>query len=1391
MKGRANLWTQGPVEQHQIDVQTIEELFSHDDCQSNSKVLPTRAGRSRTSFRETKEEVCILDGKRGMNIGIFLKQFKRSNQSIVEDVRSGNSGLFGAEPLRELLKLLPESDEVKKLKLFRGDVSKLSLADSFIYLLIQLPSYVVRIESMLLKEEFPAECESMKHDIRTLRSAIRELMCCEELHAVLHLVLQAGNILNAGGYAGNAVGFKLSSLPSLAETKANKPGMNLLHFVALEAQKKDEKLLEFPLKLGHVQAASRISLETLDCDLQRLVSRTRSIEESVQRDTELLQQLDTFLQSATSALCSLRGCRQQLKAESEELLDFFCEDKETFKLDDCFSIFTSFCLKFTAAVKDNAERQRKETARRRRLQELEEQKRHSWAAGEQFGGAFGLRSSSELDMHLALSRKEDAGLLMELLMPKSNRSPLLRRSGSFRRNRNTAESDVKASGFKDAEEKDSSVSPYMTNGQKTSQNALNVATNYLRNNERQAETVNTTSDLNNNNGNEACNDQTILKDELKSRSMNEKAISNASNMSVKVEKCTLVPELKAFDKVSAPTKSKPQNDVVLTDFDDENLEKSDKKVESLVKMEKEMGDAVIVWCVTGVCQVDDAQSDTQNVLAGNLSDHMPLNQQTTIQNAVPISSQPLPSIRLVDIAIEAKNEDIKVEGRAGLTSENEGQCTNQARDIESNVFEIEARGSREVGISKAGQNAQLSVNEEQESQGHALNEEVVVQELEEKFLEAVQSKLSTVEAPESQRRELDNEVSNEQNGEKVVKKCQDLKTGQNAKLSVNVKTESVSKKTPSSKTASGSKSVRMLTPNESHNMRRVVPISRPTSGRVSDKPPGNQRGMSSLSVPSRSASRRLERPSTAPSSRRSSFNKADNQDQDSSKKMAAKKTQEKKKSQQEEKICRSTLRSINKEEREVSSAPVTPIHRTTPGFARNTASSSLRRTNTSLEKSLTNKNVPSLQNSTNTSPKILPKTLSPKSSPKSANQSSTNRQNLANSQAASMQNEENLSSKITPPKILSPKLSPSLNLRSPILRNTESAKALSPKISPRNSNVISNQNPPKTLSNESSVQKPTINVANVSSTKIGSASNYQDDSTNLRNKKVSQNVLPDFTHNDDHSNLNFTKVSTNVMLSASENLSTISHNEPPRETSTFYTKLSQNLTKSKVASLNEQTISSHSILASPTSQFLTNSPKMPFANESVNSNNNLDIPHNFTVTPPHMISNLPILTLQNSTNNNLDLPQDATVSALSNLADAQCLENSTKLSKSLKISSPTLLSNAQNLTYSEKSTNSQPKMLSPKAAPRSTHSANSSSRLSPNHNSNLTQNLSLKSSKSPTLSRPGSFRVTSSPKSPDFSVKRSPSVKHNTPPSARRTNDSGSFSEKSIQTTKDSRPTWR
>lgn len=62
----------------------------------------------------------------------------------------------------------------------------------------------------------------------------------------------------------------------------------------------------------------------------------------------------TSCQGATSSLCSLRATRQQLRREGGELIDFFCEDGDTFRLDDCFSTFRSFCSKFRDAVKVRA-----------------------------------------------------------------------------------------------------------------------------------------------------------------------------------------------------------------------------------------------------------------------------------------------------------------------------------------------------------------------------------------------------------------------------------------------------------------------------------------------------------------------------------------------------------------------------------------------------------------------------------------------------------------------------------------------------------------------------------------------------------------------------------------------------------------------------------------------------------------------------------------------------------------------------------------------------------------------------------------------------------------------------------------------------------------------------
>uniref|UniRef100_H3C3F4 FH2 domain containing 1 n=1 Tax=Tetraodon nigroviridis TaxID=99883 RepID=H3C3F4_TETNG len=441
VRGKPNIWTLAVrQQQYQIDVRSVEELFGQQEeaatgarAAAQHAATSHRVSRSRSFKESTKEEISILDSKRGMNVGIFLKQFKKSNRSIVDDIRRGEGKIYGAELLKDLLKLLPDSEEIKKLRAFKGDPDKLTLVDSFMYLLIQVPRFEVRIEAMVLREEIFPLCAVMSREIDVVRVATKELMRCEELHAILHLVLQAGNIMNAGGYAGNAVGFKLSSLLSLADTKANKPGMNLLHFVAMEAKKKDEKLLKFPEKLQDVQSAARISVENIELEFSSLYVRIKSLEEKVQEDQELQQQLEAFLQTSTQTLQELKRRRLELRKEGNALIDFFCEDKDTFKLDECFRIFQDFCIKFNKAVKDNMDRELKEAARQRRLRELEE-KRFAWSGADQ-GGVFG-RSSSENDVEMLTKE-----CLLDFLQQRSQ-SPNrpLGRSASARRHRHTVNS---------------------------------------------------------------------------------------------------------------------------------------------------------------------------------------------------------------------------------------------------------------------------------------------------------------------------------------------------------------------------------------------------------------------------------------------------------------------------------------------------------------------------------------------------------------------------------------------------------------------------------------------------------------------------------------------------------------------------------------------------------------------------------------------------------------------------------------------------------------------------------------------------------------------------------------------------------------------------------------
>uniref|UniRef100_A0A3Q3GVQ5 FH2 domain-containing protein 1-like n=1 Tax=Labrus bergylta TaxID=56723 RepID=A0A3Q3GVQ5_9LABR len=320
-------------------------------------------------------QISLLDSKRSMNIGIFLRQFKMPAKEIVEDIRQGAGDRYGAEKLTELCKLLPDSEEESRLRKFSGERNWLGEPDLFLLLLVEIPSFRLRLDAMILQQEFDPAVTSLCVAARCLREAARELLSCPELHSILRLVLKAGNYMNAGGYAGNAAGFRISSLLKLADTKANKPGMNLLHFVAMEAVKKDQSLLSFPSQLGHVGSASRLSEESVLEDLSKLKSRVASLKANIQTEAETQQHTKPFLEMAEERLKEAEDEVEGMRMSSQALVEFFCEDDSTFNVEEACRVFHSFCHRFQRAVQENAERELKERKRLERQREIGEKRR--------------------------------------------------------------------------------------------------------------------------------------------------------------------------------------------------------------------------------------------------------------------------------------------------------------------------------------------------------------------------------------------------------------------------------------------------------------------------------------------------------------------------------------------------------------------------------------------------------------------------------------------------------------------------------------------------------------------------------------------------------------------------------------------------------------------------------------------------------------------------------------------------------------------------------------------------------------------------------------------------------------------------------------------------------
>jgi len=245
-----------------------------------------------------------------------------------------------------------------------GDVGKLDKADRYFSEIMTIPRLSERLDCMLYRRKLELEVEEIRPDLDIVRNASLELRSSPKFKRVLQAVLTVGNALNGSSFRGGARGFQLDALLKLKETKTAKGGTEcptLLHYLAKLLLRSDPSLVMFIEDMPHLEAAARVSPQTVITAVQSLIGGLKQIVNEIQEvqrlnpgpEDRFVIVMQPFVARVSSSVNALQNMAASLGRELHSLLQFYGENPDTPeapKPEDFFGLVLTFSLSLQKAA---------------------------------------------------------------------------------------------------------------------------------------------------------------------------------------------------------------------------------------------------------------------------------------------------------------------------------------------------------------------------------------------------------------------------------------------------------------------------------------------------------------------------------------------------------------------------------------------------------------------------------------------------------------------------------------------------------------------------------------------------------------------------------------------------------------------------------------------------------------------------------------------------------------------------------------------------------------------------------------------------------------------------------------------------------------------------------